>query len=65
LVNPVSKKILVISSASFSIIDDGGITLDNESGVVHAGVDEVVVGRRIFEGDLRTNIEKFSRKSTS
>lgn len=43
----------------FKIIDDGGITLET-IGRAHAdGVDEVAVGKRIFEGDIKENIKNF------
>lgn len=43
----------------FKILDDGGVTLSNIENVDSLGVDEVVVGQRIFEGDLATNISKY------
>ncbi len=46
-------------SQPFKIIDDGGIVLSNVDDVARAGVDEVVIGQRIFEGDLKDNIAKF------
>jgi len=45
----------------FKIQDDGGITIDKIDDVRLVGVDEVSIGRRLFEGDLRENIEKFSK----
>lgn len=48
---------------SFSIIDDGGITLENIGETKRAGVDEVSVGRRLFKGDLKKNIERFEKGS--
>lgn len=47
----------------FRICDDGGITATNEHKVGEAGADEIAVGRRLFEGDLRENIEHFRRAS--
>ena len=47
----------------FSIIDDGGITLENVGMTKRAGVDEVSVGKRLFEGDLKKNIETFAKQS--
>ncbi len=47
----------------FSIIDDGGITMDTVDDAKRAGVDEVAIGKRLFEGDLKTNIEKFIKSS--
>jgi ribulose-phosphate 3-epimerase len=43
----------------FTICIDGGITLQNIDEVATDGVDEVTVGQRIFDGDIRTNIEHF------
>lgn len=45
----------------FSIIDDGGIRLNSIDDVRLAGVDEVAIGRKIFDGDLKTNIENFQK----
>jgi len=44
----------------FSICTDGGITLQLVETLSELGVDEVAVGRRIFEGNLSDNIKKFS-----
>ena len=43
----------------FKICGDGGITLDKIDDVRIKGVDEVVIGPRIFEGDIEANIQKF------
>jgi len=43
----------------FTICIDGGITLQNIDEVVVDGVDEVTIGQRIFDGDIRANIEHF------
>ena len=48
---------------SFSIIDDGGITLGTVDDAKRAGVDEVVVGKRLFDGDLQKNIERMIKAS--
>ena len=45
----------------FTICDDGGITLEIIDDVWDAGADEVSIGRRLFEGDLKTNVEKFRK----
>ncbi|MFZ5933209.1 MAG: hypothetical protein ACOYT7_04005 [Patescibacteria group bacterium] len=45
----------------FKICVDGGITEENISQVVAAGADEVVIGERIFAGDLIKNLEKFKK----
>lgn len=46
---------------AFAICDDGGVTLDNVDDASFAGVDEVVVGRRIFAGDVAENIAQFQK----
>lgn len=43
----------------FTICVDGGERLDTINEVKVGGVDEVVIGRKLFEGDLKTNIEKY------
>ncbi len=43
----------------FKIHVDGGITLDNINKVIQAGADEVLIGRRLFDGDLTENLRKF------
>lgn len=43
----------------FKIHVDGGITSDNIGKVAIAGADEVSVGRKLFEGNLEINLEKF------
>lgn len=45
----------------FSISDDGGVTTENVLKVVSEGSDEVVIGRRLFHGDLSQNIQNFTR----
>lgn len=47
----------------FRIQDDGGVTLEKIDDVYFDGADEVSIGRRLFEGDLAGNIEKFQRAS--
>jgi ribulose-phosphate 3-epimerase len=43
----------------FEICLDGGITLDNIKRVKLSGVDEVAITKRILEGDIEDNLEKF------
>lgn len=43
----------------FVIQDDGGITFEYIDDLRLAGVDEVSIGNRIFDGDLKTNINRF------
>lgn len=44
----------------FKICVDGGITVELAHDMNKAGVDEVTVGRRIFEGELADNIKLFA-----
>lgn len=46
---------------NFKICDDGGISLENIDEVHADGVDEVAIGKRLFEGDLKENIERFTK----
>jgi pentose-5-phosphate-3-epimerase len=47
------------ASAPFDICVDGGVTIDNIKSVNLAGANEVAVGKRVIEGDIEKNIEKF------
>jgi ribulose-phosphate 3-epimerase len=59
------KKIQDISKARegdttpFRICVDGGVTQEIAPKLASLGVDEVVVGKRIFEGDLLGNVSLF------
>jgi ribulose-phosphate 3-epimerase len=55
-------KIREKDNTPFKICVDGGITEDIIVNLVKEGVDEVTVGRRLFEGDLAENIERWKRK---
>ena len=44
---------------TFNICLDGGISEDNIKSVKIAGVDEVAMTKRILEGDIEDNLEKF------
>jgi len=65
--NEVIKKIERLSEirerddTPFKIQDDGGITLESIYNIHRVGADEVSIGRRIFEGDLAKNLEKFQK----
>lgn len=48
---------------NYSIGIDGGITPENITSVVDAGADEVSVGRRLFDGDLAGNIQKYLERA--
>ncbi len=45
----------------FTIIDDGGITLNSVDEIHLAGVDEVAIGKKLFTGDLKENVEMFRK----
>lgn len=47
------------SKSAFKISIDGGIGPDTAKTLFGMGVDEVCVGKRIFEGDIKENISKF------
>ena len=49
--------------ATFRIQDDGGVTFEFIDDVRIAGVDEVSIGRRIFEGNLSQNIKKYIKEA--
>ena len=48
------------NKATFTIHVDGGVNFDNIKDIADAGADEVSVGRLLFKGDLRENVEKFN-----
>ena len=52
-------EIRIRDDSPFKIHDDGGITLESIYNVHRMGVDEVSVGRKLFEGDLGENLKKF------
>ena len=54
-------EIRIRDDSPFKIHDDGGITLESIYNVHRMGVDEVSVGRKLFEGDLAKNLEKFQK----
>jgi ribulose-phosphate 3-epimerase len=53
------NKIRAEDPTPFKIIDDGGVSLENIDKLESLQVDEVAIGRRIFDGDLKENIEKY------
>ncbi|KKR49857.1 MAG: Ribulose-phosphate 3-epimerase [Candidatus Curtissbacteria bacterium GW2011_GWA1_40_16] len=53
------KNIKLSRDCKFKICLDGGITLDNIKRAKGSGIDEVVVGRKLTEGDIEENLEKF------
>lgn len=44
----------------YKICVDGGVLPEKVKELVSLGVDEVVVGRRLFDGDLAANLEKYT-----
>lgn len=55
------NKIRSKDSSPFKICDDGGVSLEWIDDEARLGVDEVVVGRRLFDGDLGVNIKKYMK----
>lgn len=47
------------NETSYRICIDGGVTIDNIRKVVENGVEEVAIGRILYEGDIQRNINKF------
>jgi ribulose-phosphate 3-epimerase len=47
----------------YKIHIDGGVRLDNIYKIRQAGADEVSVGRLLFKGDIKENIENFTKKA--
>lgn len=45
----------------FRISDDGGITMEWIDDARCEGVDEIIMGRRIFKGDMAKNIKQFTK----
>jgi len=55
------KKVRAKDQTPFKIIVDGGVSLENIAMDYFKDVDEVAIGRRIFEGDFRENLQKFQK----
>lgn len=53
------KGIQLREKVDFNIAVDGGITPEAAEELVELGVDEIVVGQRLFEGDSAKKIEEF------
>ncbi len=49
----------------FLIEEDGGVTIENVPAIIESGVDNLVVGSSLFEGDFNENIEKIKRQIRS
>jgi ribulose-phosphate 3-epimerase len=47
----------------FKICDDGGVTTKVVRDLKLAGADEVSVGRRLFDGNVKGNVKEFIKKS--
>lgn len=52
------NKIRARDNMAFRICVDGGISEENIGKLVKAGADEVSIGRRIFKGDLKENLDR-------
>ena len=48
---------------TYTICDDGGITIEWIDDIRREGADEAVVGRRLFKGNLGQNVEEFEESS--
>lgn len=48
----------------FVIHDDGGVTLEYIDDVGEEGADEVSIGRKLFDGDLKANIDKYLKAAS-
>jgi ribulose-phosphate 3-epimerase len=46
---------------SFNICVDGGVAFENIGKIQEMGGDEVVIGRSLFAGNMKTNIEEFRK----
>jgi ribulose-phosphate 3-epimerase len=57
----ILKEVKAKDETPFRICVDGGITQENIKKVTLAGADEVAIGRRLFEGNIRENIEKYAQ----
>lgn len=55
------NKIRASDVSPFRICDDGGITIEYLDDVRAKGADEVVLGQRIFQGDLAKNIIAYQK----
>lgn len=53
------KGVQLTEKLSFNIAVDGGVTPNIAKELVDMGIDEIVVGQRIFEGDFGKKIEKY------
>lgn len=54
-------EIRVRDDSPYRIQDDGGITLETIHNIHKIGTDEVSIGKRLFNGDLSQNLEKYQR----
>jgi ribulose-phosphate 3-epimerase len=55
------NKIRESDKTPFAICDDGGVTFEYIDDVADAKADEVVIGQRIFKGDLAKNIAAYKK----
>ena len=54
-------EVRVRDDTPFKLHDDGGITLESIHNIHKIGVEEVSIGRRLFDGDLAENIKRFQK----
>ena len=55
----ILEEIRARDKTPFKIGDDGGITMDYIDDLRVAGVDEAIIGERLFKGDLKDNIDQY------
>src|SRR4030042_1739891 len=53
------KEMREVDAKPFKICVDGGVDPDNIKRIKMAGADEVTIGKRLIEGDVEANFEKF------
>lgn len=55
------KKIKEENNYKYTICDDGGVTIHLIDDAHYVGADEVSIGRRIFDGDVVENIQRYQK----
>ena len=55
------KKLAALKNADIDIEVDGGINHKNVSEVIEAGANVIVAGSAVFNGDIKSNTEKFKQ----
>lgn len=52
------SQIKKLNNHKYSICVDGGVSQDNLASVYENGADEVAIGRSLFDGDMKENVDK-------